>query len=322
MKRSIPDIRKFLSTRDIVPKIICLFLSIILWTIVNSTKVGEVKFTIPVELKNLPDNLAVLEGLNKNTTVTLTGRKDLLKSVNIKNINAVVNLENPEVGFTRKYPVGVLKNGIPDSIELSLSSNELVLTVEKKIQKRVRIVPNIKQPAKNQYAVGNVRVDPPYILISGPESQLKDMDSIRTNLIVLGDAVGRIEKEISIDGSSISNIKVDIKKARVIIPVFDTSGLIKFEIMIDIKNPKEGYKYILNRQNVSIYLRAKDDVKPEKDDVSAFVDAASIRYDYLFRDLNVNYIEKDYMINIKLKDDVFEVVSVIPDSISVKIVRQ
>ena len=322
MKRFIPDIRKFLSTKDIVPKVVCLLLSIFLWIYVNSTKVGEVKFTIPVEIKNLPDNLAVVEGMNKNTTVTLTGRKDLLKSVNIKNINAVVNLESPEVGFTRRYPIGVVKTEIPESVEVSLSSSELALTVDKKIQKRVRIEPNIKQPAQNKYTIGNVRVDPPYTVISGPEALLKKIDSVRTNLIVAGEATGRIEREISIDSGNLPNIKSDIKKARVIIPVFDSSQLNKFEIVIDIKNAKEGYKYILNRQNVSIYLRAKDDAKPEKDRVSAFVDIASIKYDYLFRDLNVNYIEKDYMINVKLKDDAFEVVAVIPDIITVKIVKQ
>ncbi|MCU0822295.1 MAG: hypothetical protein MUC95_07475, partial [Spirochaetes bacterium] len=81
MKKFIPYIRKLLSTRDLVPKVICLALSIILWIIINSTKVGEVKFTIPVEIKNLPENLAVLEGMNNSATVTLAGRKDLLKSV-------------------------------------------------------------------------------------------------------------------------------------------------------------------------------------------------------------------------------------------------
>ncbi len=314
MRRFIPDIRKLLSARDIVPKVICLLLAVILWIYVNSTKVGEVKFTIPVEIKNLPENLSVLDGMNKNTIVTLTGRKDLLKSVNIKNITAAVNLETPEVGLTRKYPISVVKNAVPESVELSLSSNELVLTVERKIQKRVRIEPGINPPADKRYAVGNVRVDPPYTVISGPESQLKTIDSIRTNMITAGETAGHVEKEISIDRSRLPNIRVDIQKAKVGMHVFDASMFKKLEIMIDIKNPKEGYKYILSRQDVTVYLKAKnEDVKLEKDSALASVDAALIKYDYPYRDMNIN---------IKLKNEDFEVAWIVPDIVTVKIIKE
>ncbi len=322
MKRLKPEIKRFISTKDIIPKAVCLLLSVLLWTYINSTKVGDVKFRIPIEFKNISEELVISEVKSKYITVSLTGRKDILKSINVKSINAFVNLGNPVVGISKRYPIKVIKHGLPESIELNLSSKDIAVTVDRKMTKVVKIEPNILEKIRDGYVLGYVKIIPQYITINGPESYVKNVDLIKTNMISIGDETGRIEREVFLDKNGLSNIDLDINKVRLIISIIEDTNLYKVEKKIEIKNSIEGYKYILSKQYVKIYLRSGDeDIKPSKEDVMAFIDIASINIMDLLDEAESDYIEKDYLINVDSKQEGVNVITVLPDTISVKIMK-
>lgn len=322
MKRLLEEIKRILTTKEIIPKAVCLLLAVVLWFYVNSTKVGEVKFRIPVELKNLPQNTVVLEGTNKYITVSLTGRKDLIKNVNVKNINASINLENSEIGVKKKYPIRVVKLGIPESVEFKPSATQMELTIEKEVEKRVKVIPDIQKPAKDDFIIGYVKVDPSYVTISGPESRVENIDTVDTVLINPGNEMGRVVRNVSLDAEEIPDVEISVDKVKVIIPVIEATALHKFEIRIGIKEVKENYKYILSKQYVKVYVRARDeDVKPEKEDISAFVDMSPLNLEEIFKRGGVSYIERKFTVNIELEDDDLEVIAVLPEVIFVRIIK-
>ncbi len=320
MRRLIPEIKKMLSTRDLLPKIVCLLLSVMLWVYINSTKVGDVKFRIPIEFKNISKELIISEVQSRYITVTLTGRKDVIKNVNLKNISAFVNIENPAIGISRRYPIKVIKHGIPENIDLTLSLRDINLTVEKKIKKRVKVEPDILKKVREGYVIGYVKVDPQYVIIDGPESIVKSVNIVRTAMVSVGNDIGRIEKDVAIDKSNLPNVDINISNVKVIIPVVESTNLYKFEMKIEIKNPVEGLDYVLNKQSVKIYLRSEEeDFEPSKEDIAAYIDVSTIDMDDLAEIGDKKSLDKDYLVNIELKQEGMEVVTVLPGMISVKI---
>ncbi len=322
MKRVIKEIKKIMSTRDLAPKVICLLLSIILWTYVNSTKVGEVKFRIPVEFTNLPQNLTIFEGLNKYITVSLTGRKDILKNVNIKNINASIDVSKPQIGLRKNYPIKITKHGLPESIEINLSSKNLLLTIDNEQAKRVKIVPNIQMNLKDGYILGSVRVDPSFVTINGPETSVRKIDKIRTGLISIGGQTGRIVREAFLDTGEFTNIKTNANVVKVVIPVLESTSLQKYDVRINLENTPEGFKYILSKQYTRVYLRSiEENIELSEEDMSANIDLMGLNLKSIFEKNGREAIEREFKIDFILQEEGMEIITLIPPKVSVKIIK-
>ncbi len=322
MKRVIKEIKKIISTRDLVPKVICLLLSIILWTYVNSTKVGEVKFRIPVEFTSLPKNLTIFEGLNKYITVSLTGRKDILKNVNVKNINASIDVSKPQIGLRKMYPIKITKHGLPESIEINLSSKDILLTIDNEQSKRVKIEPNIQMSLKDGYILGNVKIDPPLVTINGPETSVSKIDKIRTGLISIGGQTGRIVREVFLDTGEFISIKTNVNVVKVVIPVLESTSLQKYDVKINIENSQEGFKYILSKQYTRVYLRSiEEDLELSEDDMNASVNLAGLNLKSIFEKNGREAIEREFKIDFTLQEEGVEIITLIPSKISVKIIK-
>jgi hypothetical protein len=320
MKKYLLEIKRIFSARDNVAKVVCFLLSIILWLYITSTNIGEVKFKIPITFINLPETLVKLKISNKYVTATLSGKKDNLKNINIKSIKAVVNLEQPEIGLNKNYPIDLVRDEIPENIELILSIKDVSLVVEKKISKKVKVKANIIDRPVNGHVLGRIVIIPESIKINGPESLLKSIDLVQTEKISIAKASGRIIKDVAIDSKDIPDINVDTPKVRVIIPVVESVNLIEFKKKIILKNINDNYNYNLSLEEVSVYLQSDNpNIDFSEEDVDVFVDIGSLDMETFLKEGNENYVEKYYSVDSAIRKDGVKVVSIFPEIISVKI---
>ncbi len=321
MRKNFPEIKKLISIKDLAAKIICVVLAIILWAIIRSTSSSEIKFKIPITFVNLPEILIKSEISDKYVTITLSGRKDNIKNVNAKSIKAIVNLDNPGIDISRKYPIEISREEIPENIDIKPSIKEVALKVERKISKKVIIKANIVNKIKNGYVLGRIKIFPETINISGPESLVKNIEFMQTEKITVMNARTKtIEKDILIDNKNTPDIDTEIKRVRVIIPVIDSSNLAEYKKKIILKYNSDRYNYTLSQQEVSVYLRPdKPDIKPSEDGVDVFVDIDLTGIDDFFTDGSQKYIEKIFTVNAVVKKEGVKAVIIFPDNVSVKI---
>ncbi len=301
-------------------KIVCVFLAIILWLYISKTNKGELEYKIPITFINLPETLVKSKISNKYVTATLTGKKDNLKNINIKSIKAVVNLEKPEIGINKSYSIDLIKDEIPENIDLNLSIKDVSLVVERKITKKVIVKANIVDKVLNGYVLGRIVIIPESINISGPESLLKTIDFVQTEKISIAKASGRIIKDAAIENKDIPDVNIDTLKVRVIIPVVESVNSAEFKKKVILKNINNNYNYILSPEEVSVYLQSdKPNIEPSEQDVEVFIDIGSLDLDELLKEGNENYIEKYYSVDSMTIKDGVKVISIFPDIISVKI---
>jgi hypothetical protein len=319
MRKNFPEIKKILSTKDIIPKIVCVLLSVILWAIISSTNIGEIKFKIPITFSNLPETLIASRISARFVTVTLSGKKDNLKNVNVKSIKAMVDLGQPEIGLNKSYPVEIVKEEIPENIDLHISIKDVNLVAERKILKKVKIKANIGDNVKSGYVLGRIQIFPESINISGPESLVRNIDIIQTDRIPIANKTIKIIRDVLIDTKDIPDITTDISKVRVTIPIIEAVNLSEYKKKIILKNTNERYKYILSQEEVSVYLQSDNpNIKPSADDLDIFVDLGTIDLVDFFKAGNENYIEKYFYVDAIIKKDGVKVISILPDVISIK----
>jgi hypothetical protein len=104
MRRFLERLKALFSTRDFLPKMVCLALSIVLWAYISESKVGELTFRVPVVYRNLPTNTMVSFIADKTVPVIIRGRKEDLKNLQVKNIRAIVDFRNARPGCPGAIP--------------------------------------------------------------------------------------------------------------------------------------------------------------------------------------------------------------------------
>jgi len=326
MKNLFEYIHQLIQKTNMAARVICLACAIMLWMYVAGTKQGEVTVRVPVDFRNLPASVVLAKKQFKSVTIILSGKNEDIKSVDVKNIRAYVNLENAVPGENLQYPVELNKSIFPDTISVDLSSEKILLNIGKRIGKRVRIVPRIIGTVREGYALGMVKTIPEYVNISGAESQLAKIDAVYTGKIAIDNISRRTIKEINVDSEFNNDVSIDTPRVTVIIPVIESAGLLKVEIHPRIRTQSDRYDFVLKDKNIILYLRPlQEGAELTADDIEAFADVAVPEAGFVFGENEV-YIEKSVPVSVvfrnRSKRDLVRPVLTVPDMVVVKITRK
>ena len=79
-------------------KIVSFVLAVIVWFLVVGEQKSEVRLTVPIELRNLPTDLEVVESLSQ-VEVTLRGASSFVKRLTPGDIEVYVDLNNVARGI-------------------------------------------------------------------------------------------------------------------------------------------------------------------------------------------------------------------------------
>ncbi|HOM99995.1 MAG TPA: CdaR family protein [Acidobacteriota bacterium] len=170
-------------------KLLSLALAFLLWVQIAGQEMVQRSVAVPVEFINMPPDLAITSDYPREVNVVISRPASL--RMDERQLAAVIDLSGAEPGTVvvplteqniRNVPSGARIEGI--------EQRRIRLQLESIRRKTVRVEPQIVgQPAPG-YQIRQVRVVPPEVLISGPESQLEVTTMAQTEPIDVG---GRIE---------------------------------------------------------------------------------------------------------------------------------
>lgn len=290
MKGILIEIKRLIFSREIVPKLVAIVLSVILWAYIGSTKIGEVAFRIPVEFKNLSEDMIVTNHSIKHVTIKLSGKKEELNNFNIKNVKAYVNLKKAKPGDNIKFPINVAKEELPEGISIELVRNNLNLTIEKRIFSPVRVIPVIAGELKEGYIMGDVSVTPELVNISGQAEVIRKIKNLKTKLISVEDATRDVAVDAEIDTADYPGITVDPPVVSVIVPIADTPSLRVFDRQIQVRKENPRYTFELETSRIKVFVRApRDGAAINEDSIDVYVDCSIINAEKLLKETKKNY---------------------------------
>jgi YbbR domain-containing protein len=200
-------------------KLISLGLSLMLWFYVTSKGKTEMTLTVPLELRSIPQNMAVVGPVASSLEVRVQGQERVLRDITTgKKLVGILDLSMTKEGenVVRLSPDDISR---PSEVAVThMSLSEVKVRLEPLIRKTFRLKPVVHGVPASGYRLKNIVITPPKISVEGPSSVIKMLDSLQTMPIdIQGAAEDRsIEPKIDYQGQSVKLIEKNVE-VRIII---------------------------------------------------------------------------------------------------------
>ncbi|OHD68715.1 MAG: hypothetical protein A2W19_12955 [Spirochaetes bacterium RBG_16_49_21] len=324
MKGFADKVKKLTAGRDFLAKLICLALAGAMWALVSSSKVETLKFKIPIMLKNLPPNLTVSNMSERFATVIFEGRNDDLKSPMLKSVKAVVNLENVYPGKPRYYPVEIEKQEIPEEIVVSTLTREVLLTVERKEDKWIEVIPSVTGRVPAGAIIIDKIVVPERVKVSGPRSVINEIQSVETEDVPVDNEIVEFERQVGIrKDDRLKDLTFGDTVFTVKVVIVDAKDIIALSCPLRIRGAVKEYGYEMKGSPVEVYVRSKANRAVTAADLDAFIDVGDMNVKKLFENEKVPAVWRELPIIVAGKNAVIaDIVSYLPKKVWIKISRK
>ena len=250
-------------TVDFLAKLVCLLIAFFLWYYASSldTVIYDKEYTsIPVRIENNSE-LSLLSGEGMTVDITISGKRNDLRKVNISDISAYVVI--PESTTPGRYEYEIMFN-IPSGVTLEKSSaSNIVVYVDDTITKSVPVKVNLVSfyyEKDCELRIGSI----PDITVSGPANVVNTIEyaSLPVNM---GDQ--QISKSVSYrgelvlkdsDGETVSDsyVRLSSETASVTLSLYKERNvpiLVKFKHGLVIE---QDCRITLSRSNIKVYGEA------------------------------------------------------------------
>ena len=161
-------------------KLVSLVLGFSLWYIVAGGQGTEMVVPVPLEYRNVPEGLEVIEESVQQADIRLRGSSEILRRISPQEIQVGVDLSGAQPGEQSIYlapdqvvvPFGVrVMRVTPATIKLQLDETS---------RRNVHIVPRVVGSPASGFELVNIWLGSPEIEVSGPASRLANLEQVTT----------------------------------------------------------------------------------------------------------------------------------------------
>jgi len=166
-------------------KLSAFILALIIWfTMIPEEKTfSEKTLTVPLEIHNIPSDMEMVEKPRPTVDVQVRAPNRMINEITAMTVQAILDLRGASVSQT-EYPLNRNMISIPYGAELKEWTPSVVhLKMEKTDAVMLDVEPNITGELGEGLNLIRVEIDPPQVLIRGPESKIKASDKVRTTPI-------------------------------------------------------------------------------------------------------------------------------------------
>jgi YbbR domain-containing protein len=166
-------------------KLLSFLLALVLWVslIPEEKTFSEKTLTIPLETHNLSSNMELVEKPEATVDVTIRAPNRIINEVTPANVFVKLNLSAASI-VQQEYPLNETMVSLPPGAEVvRISPAKVRLKLERTQEVLLDIVPTIIGQAKEGYGVSKIEINPPRVLVKGPESKIRRNEKVTTSPI-------------------------------------------------------------------------------------------------------------------------------------------
>jgi len=164
-------------------KAVSLFLAIGLWVAVASAPPVEIEMRVPIEFRNLPENLEIDSASFTEAQVRLRGPERVIHGLGAKDVKAEVDLTNMQPG-ERTFDLSARNVHVSDEIEVEqIIPGQFHLSFDVRDQRTVEIHPRVAGNFAAGLRVAQVLADPSTVTVTGPRRRIKALEAASTDLV-------------------------------------------------------------------------------------------------------------------------------------------
>ncbi|NWF75651.1 MAG: YbbR-like domain-containing protein [Nitrospirae bacterium] len=197
-------------------KIAAIFLSIVLWFYVTSRGQSEMYLDVPVEFKNIPPGLEMVNNTVKMISLNVKGQERFIRNLKPSDIRISIDLSKTKKGDNVYY---ITRDDIktPHGITVSnINPSSLKITTEETLSKTVKVSPVIIGELEKDYSVRSVTIEPPTVVVEGSKSEVRKINKLKTEPLDITGITESFSQDLKLDlkGKNI-RAKPDVIKIRV-----------------------------------------------------------------------------------------------------------
>jgi YbbR domain-containing protein len=172
-------------------KLFALLLAIALWLKVARDPIAELEMKVPIEFRNLPENLEVDSASFTEAQVRVRGPERLIHRLVPGDVRAEIDLASIHPG-ERTFDLNTQQIHLPQDLEVAqIIPGQLRLSFDLRMTRTVEIRPRVTGIFARGMRVAQVSADPPSIMIAGPRRRVEAVEAATTDPVDASGAMTR-----------------------------------------------------------------------------------------------------------------------------------
>jgi len=199
-------------------KITAVLLSILLWVFATSRGLSEIALDVPLEFKNIPPGLELMNYDVKSVSLNIKGQERLIRTIRPTDIRVWIDLTRAKKG-EGIYAINKNNISLPLTVTVkNITPTSVKVLLEESVSKTVRVKPIIVGIPERGYYVKSIIVVPQTVDIEGASSKIRKVDKVKTEPLDITDRSETLKKDLKLDVSGMTiRTRVDEVMVKVVI---------------------------------------------------------------------------------------------------------
>ncbi len=259
-------------------KILSVAVALGLWFTLAGEQTVERSLRAPLELRNRPPQLELVEDPPSTVDVRVRGASSLLSQLTPSDVVAELDLSFAKTG-RRYFPVTRAQVRVPFGVEVAdITPGTISLRFEPSLSRRVPVVPMLDGEPAPGYVVGAVTVRPDAADVAGPESAVQRLREVNTEPVSIVGAREAVRESVAIGLPDPSLRLTSPGNAVVTVQIDQMPERLVTQVPVHIRNAARGRSAEVVPAAITVALRGRKDIVEtlRPDSVPAYVDLAGL----------------------------------------------
>jgi YbbR domain-containing protein len=194
--------------------LLALLLATLVWYAIaqeRRERISERQIDASVTLVNVPAQMIVTSDVPRSLTVRVRGPLRLLRTLDPAETGVVIDLRGAGEGES-DFPVESQSVAVPQGVQvIAVVPAEVPLRLERLVRRRVPVQARVVGEPADGLAIGDVSIEPPSVIVSGPRQQVESLQAVVTDPIDVSGATALVE--------SVATVRAPGPLARVVEPL-------------------------------------------------------------------------------------------------------
>ena len=180
-------------THNIGWKLLSLLIAIALWVAVAREPELATSLSVPVEFKNIPDDVDIGSSVPDRVHLEVRGPSGRLSRDNLSDAAMILDLSDAHAG-ERTYTIRASNFSLPAGVTFYRAvPSQITLRFDRLASQSVKIFPRYSKPPPAGYRIRSYVLEPGTIRIRGPEERVKGINRVWTDPVDLSGVVSSAE---------------------------------------------------------------------------------------------------------------------------------
>ena len=172
-------------------KLVSLLLAIGLWFAMARSPIAEVEMKVPIEFRNLSDNLEVDSASFTEAQIRVRGPGRVIHGLQVADVRAEIDLAGVRPG-ERTFDLTGQQVHVPQDVEVvQIYPGQFHLSFDNRATRVVEVRPRVIGNFASGMRVAQAIADPPTIMITGPRRHVEAVEAAITDPVDVSGAMTR-----------------------------------------------------------------------------------------------------------------------------------